>query len=322
MSLRTPSPGPPDPRPSGVPSGWALAALGLAAAAVWQGGLLRRVPIAPAPLHLHCVPPHPPEADEPVSVLLPVRHEAETAVAAVRAALGQRGVEHLDIVVLDDGCPTEARAALRREFADDPRVRILAAAALPAGWSAPAHRSHQLAVAARGRVLLFAEPCAPLGPCAAAAAAALLRREQLDLAVLDSGRPAPASSSPFPAFSAFHPGRFALAIDAAAYWTTGGYRASAGIPDPLELLRTVRRARGRAAIADARRVIPPAKRIAPLVRTEPHPPEAVAPPIWEWPDSMSPIPAVEDTLDSESISRLLPTDDEPPAPPAAVGTRA
>ena len=281
---------------------------------MWQGGLLRRVPIAPAPLHLHCAPPHPPEADEPVSVLLPVRHEADTAVAAVRAALGQRGVEHLDIVVLDDGCPTETRAALRREFADDPRVRILAAAALPPGWSAPAHRSHQLAVAARGRVLIFAEPCAPLGPSAAAAAAALLRRERLDLAVLDSGRPAPA---PYFPFSAFHPGRFALAIDAAAYWTTGGYRASAGVSDPLELLRTVRRARGRAAVADARRVIPPAKRIAPVVRTEAHAPETVAPPIWEWPDSMSAIPRVEDTQDGESVSQPPITDTPKPAPPAA-----
>ena len=320
MIPRTQSPGRPPPRPHGIPSGWTLAALGLAAAAVWQGGLLRRIPIAPAPLHLHCAPPHPPEADEPVSVLLPVRHEAGTAVAAVRAALGQRGVEHLDIVVLDDGCPTETRAALRREFADDPRVRILAAAALPAGWSAPAHRSHQLAVAARGRVLIFAEPCAPLGPSAAAAAAALLRRERLDLAVLDSGRPAPA---PYFPFSAFHPGRFALAIDAAAYWTTGGYRASAGVSDPLELLRTVRRARGRAAVADARRVIPPAKRIAPLVRTEPHAPETAAPPIWEWPDSMSAIPLVEDTQAGESISQPPLADTPKPAPPeAAVGTRA
>lgn len=319
MIPRTQSPGRPHARHHAGPSGWTLAALGLAATAVWQGGLLRRIPIAPAPLHLHCAPPHPPQADEPVSVLLPVRHAADTAVAAVRAALGQRGVEHLDIVVLDDGCPAETRAALRREFADDPRVRILAAAALPRGWSAPAHRSHQLAVAARGRVLLFTEPCAPLGPCAAAAAAALLRRERLDLAVLDSGRPAPAAYSPF---STFHPGRFALAIDAAAYWTTGGYRASAGVSDPLELLRTVRRARGRAAVADARRVIPPAKRIAPLVRTEPHASDVPSPPIWEWPDSMSAIPAVEDTQSGESISRLPLVETPEPAPSAAVETRA
>jgi len=98
---------------------------------------------------------------------------------------------------------------------------------------------------------------------------------------------------------------------------TGGYRASAGVSDPLELLRTVRRARGRAAVADARRVIPPAKRIAPVVRTEAHAPETVAPPIWEWPDSMSAIPRVEDTQDGESVSQPPITDTPKPAPPAA-----
>ena len=204
-----------------------------------------------------------------MSVLLPVRHGPETAIAAVCAALTQRGVEHLDVVVLDDGCPAETRAALRRQFGDDPRVRILAAAPRPAGWSPLAHRSHQLAVAARGSVLIFAEPCAPLGPHAAASATALLRRERLDLAVLDSGRPAPgdprvghAQAAGLPPW--IHPGRFALAVDAASYWRIGGYRSAAQDSHPLALVRTVRRASGRAAVADGRRVIPPAKRVAPI----------------------------------------------------------
>jgi hypothetical protein len=261
------------PRPA---SAWALAAFGLTATAVWYCGLLRHARVAPAALHLRCSPPHPPSASESVSVLLPVRHGPETAIAAVCAALTQRGVEHLDVVVLDDGCPAETRAALRRQFGDDPRVRILAAAPRPPGWSPLAHRSHQLAVAARGSVLIFAEPCAPLGPHAAASATALLRRERLDLAVLDSGRPAPlppASPRVGPVQTAglppwIHPGRFALAVDAASYWRIGGYRSAANDSHPLSLLRTVRRASGRAAVADGRRVIPPAKLIPPVVHVE------------------------------------------------------
>jgi hypothetical protein len=294
------------PRPSGFVSGrarfktgtatawpWALAALGLAAAAAWRNGSNRSgaAGVGPAALHLHCTPARPPEATESVSVLIPVRHEPGPTIAAVRAALCQLGVSHLDIVVLDDGCPQETRLALRREFGDDPRVRILAAAPLPRGWSPLAHRSHQLAVAARGRVLIFAEPWAPLGPHAAASATALLRGEQLDLAVLDTGRPAPTrtpapvtataqrptsgkpranadSSAPRASTRShagrshsarIHPGRFAVAVDADAYWRIGGYRAAASDPDPLALLRTVRRASGRTAVADGRRVIPPAQ---------------------------------------------------------------
>ena len=317
--------------------------------------------VAPAGLHLRSTSARPPEVDEPVSVLIPVRHEADPTVAAVRAALGQLGVGHLDIVVLDDGCPQETRAALRQEFGDDPRVRILAAAPLPRGWSPRAHRSHQLAVAARGRVLIFAEPSAPLGPHAAASVTALLRGEHLDLAVLDTGRPAPAthgasatsasaadsdtsraatgSGTPGARKSSSnggrragtssahvggredvpvgdrvrderprgdrlhddglhgdgpdgsrpqgerphgdqqhgsrahggrsHPGRFTLVVDAEAYWRTGGYRTAADDPDPLALLRMVRRASGRVAVADGRRVIPPAQQIEPLPPADP-----------------------------------------------------
>jgi hypothetical protein len=295
-----------------TPWPWALAALGLAAAAALRAGSNRggAAGVGPAALHLHCTPARPPQATESVSVLIPVRHEPDPTIAAVRAALCQLGVLHLDIVVLDDGCPQETRTALRREFGDDPRVRILAAAPLPRGWSPLAHRSHQLAVAARGRVLIFAEPSAPLGPHAAASATALLRGEQLDLAVLDTGRPAPAPAAASAVAAAAvtsrptsgkpqvktggppqkpsirshadrahsarsHPGRFAVAVDADAYWRIGGYRAAAGDPDPLALLRTVRRASGRTAVADGRRVIPPAQM---LTRLPPSDPQAEA----EW----------------------------------------
>jgi len=338
---------------------WALSAIGvgmgLVATAVATSGLVsatsaaaasmlrdsrrRKVHVSPAPLHLRSTPARPPEAGEPVSVLIAMRHKPDTAVAAVRAALCQRGVDHLDIVVLDDGCPQETRAALRREYGDDPRVRMLAAAPLPRGWSPHAHRFHQLAVAARGRVLIFAEPCAPLGPHAAASATALLRGAQLDLAVLDTGRPAPTqadapsarssatvtaaarsqaeaaqspsaqaqapaerrrdaakedggsrtqpvarhrhhvphlSSRPHGSAGRAHPGRFTVAVDADAYWRIGGYRAAATDPDPLALLRTVRRASGRVAVADGRRVIPPAQLLEPLP-----PPDPRAEALWE-----------------------------------------
>ncbi|HEU5427131.1 MAG TPA: hypothetical protein VFU74_09670 [Actinocrinis sp.] len=321
---------------SGLVSATSAAA---AAAAMLRDSRRRKVHVSPAPLHLRSTPARPPEAGELVSVLIAMRHKPDTAIAAVRAALCQRRVDHLDVVVLDDGCPQETRAALRREFGDDPRVRILAAAPLPRGWSPHAHRFHQLAVAARGRVLIFAEPCAPLGPHAAASATALLRGAQLDLAVLDTGRPAPTqadtpsagssanvaaaarsraraaqsaspraqapaehrpdaakedgdscalpiarhrhhvphlSGRPHGSAGRAHPGRFTVAVDADAYWRIGGYRAAATDPDPLALLRTVRRASGRVAVADGRRVIPPAQLLEPLP-----PPDPGAEALWE-----------------------------------------
>ena len=273
MAHTSPSNAGPRP-PAAVPASalWALSAAGLLTAAALRAPRPRHLPFAPASLHLHAASPRPPATEELVSVLLPVGrgHDTETAVAAICAALTQRSVADIDVVVLDEGCPQQTREELRRRFGDDPRIRMFGAAPLPFGWSQHAHRSHQLAVAARGKVLLFGEPAAPLGPCAAAAATALLRQEDLDLVILDSGRSVresePAGGSvaqtligPLLRPLAEHPGRFTMAVDCAVYWRAGGYRADAGNPDPLSLLRIVRRSTGRVAVADSRRVIPPVR---------------------------------------------------------------
>ena len=271
------------PRPSAavpVSALWALSAVSLLAAAALRAPRPRHRPLAPAGLHLHAASPRPPATAELVSVLLPLNPglDTESAVAAVCAALTQRAVADIDVVVLDEGCPQQTREELRRRFGDDPRVRMFGAAPLPLGWSRHAHRAHQLAVAARGKVLLFGDPAAPLGPCAAAAATALLRQEGLDLVILDSGQcvrecgPGGGSVAqtligPLLRSLAEHPGRFTMAVDCAVYWRAGGFRADAGNPDPLSLLRIVRRATGRVAVADSRRVIPP-------VRIGPHGPAA------------------------------------------------
>lgn len=200
--------------------------------------------VAPPVLHLHAAGTRrPPLIREPVSVLLPLRHEAGVALAAVRAAVAQRNITRLDVVVLDVGCTEETYRLLSREFGDDSRVRLLDTACLPQGWSRFSHRCQQLAVGARGRILLFADPAAPLGPFAAAAGADLLRRERLDLVVLDAGGRRRA-------------GRYALAADAEAYWRIGGHRAAARDPHPLALLAAMRKAHVPTGLADARRVIP------------------------------------------------------------------
>ncbi|MBR7836876.1 hypothetical protein KDL01_26595 [Actinospica durhamensis] len=200
--------------------------------------------VAPPVLHLHAAGTRrPPLIREPVSVLLPLRHEPSVALAAVRAAVAQRNVTRLDVVVLDVGCTEETYRVLSREFRDDPRVRLLDTSCLPTGWSRFSHRSQQLAVGARGRILLFADPGAPLGPYAAAAGADLLRREELDLLVLDAG-------------GRRRTGRYAFAADSEAYWRIGGHRAAARDPHPLALLCAMRKANVPTGLADARRVIP------------------------------------------------------------------
>jgi hypothetical protein len=220
----------------------------------------RPVLVAPPLLHLHAVLPRTPEITEPVSILLPLRHKPSVALAAVHAAVAQRNIARLDVVVLDVGCTEATYRVLSREYGDDPRVRLLDTACLPAGWSRSSHRCQQLAVGARGRILFFADPAAPLGPYAAAAGAALLRRQQLDLLVLDAG-------------GRRRTGRFAVAADTEAYWRIGGHRAAAHDPHPLALLRAMRRAHAATGLADGRRVIPANTRVRQAnLPPEPHTP--------------------------------------------------
>ena len=185
-----------------------------------------------------------------MSILLALRHDPAVALAAVRSAVAQRNIARLDVVVLDVGCTEATYRELGREYGDDPRVRLLDTACLPIGWSRTSHRCQQLAVGARGRILLFADPAAPLGPYAAAAGANLLRRHSLDLLVLDAG-------------GRRRTGRFAVAADTEAYWRIGGHRAAARDPHPLALLRAMRKVHAATGLADGRRVIPAATRAQP-----------------------------------------------------------
>ncbi|MHC5538199.1 glycosyltransferase family 2 protein, partial [Singulisphaera rosea] len=69
-----------------------------------------------------------------VSVLIPARDEERTIGAAIESILESHGVD-LELIVLDDHS-RDATAAIVRSYAvRDPRVRLVEAPELPAGWS-------------------------------------------------------------------------------------------------------------------------------------------------------------------------------------------
>ncbi len=98
-----------------------------------------------------------------VSVLIPARDEERTIGAAVEAALASRGVD-LEVVVLDDGSRDRTAAIVGATAARDPRVRLLAAPPLPAGWCGKQHACHVLSQAAAHEVLAFVDADVRLAP--------------------------------------------------------------------------------------------------------------------------------------------------------------
>ncbi len=225
-------------------------------------------------------PEHPPPVPRPVTVVVPARDEAGTIGGCLATLLDQRGIPDLVVVVVDDGS-TDGTADVVRAGAD-PRVRLVAAGPLPAGWLGKPHAC-AAGVAAAGPerlgddgVLVFVDADVRLFPDAVAAAVALLDRHGLDL-VSPWPRPlaeglaerliqplAPwlwgttlpvrlAERSPRPSLAAAN-GQF-LALTAPGYHRAGGHAAVRGEAiEDVALLRAVKRAGGRGVPVDGSRL--------------------------------------------------------------------
>jgi hypothetical protein len=218
--------------------------------------------------------PDPPPVAERVSVLLPVRDEAERVAPCLASVLAQRRLADLEVVVLDDGSRDGTADVVRRVAGDDPRLRLLAGpdAAPPPGWLGKPHACARLAEAATGDVLVFVDADVVLSPVAVAATVAVVRGAGLDLV---SPYPRQQVSglgqrlvqpllqwswlTTLPLGLAERPGHPSLAaangqllaVDRQAYERAGGHAAVRGeVVDDVALLRVVKRAGGRGTVVD------------------------------------------------------------------------
>lgn len=236
----------------------AVGAAGLAAHAGLNAGLLRRPPRDPPPVA------------ERVSLLLPVRDEADRVTPALLALLAQRGLPAREVLVLDDGSTDGTAEVVRRLAAG--QARLLTGAALPAGWLGKPWACAQLAAAATGDVLVFLDADVVLAPDAVARAVTLLRDSGLDLVCPYPRQAAETAAErliqPLLQWSwlTFLPLRLAersarpslaaangqlLCVDAAAYRQAGGHGAvAAEVLEDLALLRAMKRSGSRGGVAD------------------------------------------------------------------------
>jgi hypothetical protein len=211
-----------------------------------------------------------------VSVLLPVRDEADRVEACLRSLLAQEGVD-LELVVLDDGSTDGTVEVVLRVADGDPRVRLLTGRPLTPGWLGKPHACQQLAdaAAATSDVLVFVDADVVLAPHAVAATAELLLSTGLDLLSPYPRQEAPgatllvqpllqwswltflplrlAERSPLPSLSAAN-GQL-LAVRRTAYERAGGHAAvKAAVVEDVELLRAVKRTGGTGGVCDGTRL--------------------------------------------------------------------
>lgn len=210
---------------------------------------------------------------EPVSILLPLRDEADRVTPCLRALLAQRQLTDWEIVVLDDGSTDGTADVVRSVVGDDQRVRLLTGAGLPAGWLGKPHACQQLADAAEpASVLVFVDADVVLTAEAVAAAVGTLRSVPAQLLSpyprIVAGSVGERLVQPLlqwtwltflplramersPRTSLAAAGGQFLLVDRAAYDRAGGHAAVRDqVLEDIALARAVKRGGGRIALAD------------------------------------------------------------------------
>ncbi|GAB4412354.1 MAG: hydroxychlorobactene glucosyltransferase CruC [Anaerolineales bacterium] len=120
-------------------------------------------------------------ADLPlVSVLVPARNE-ERNIGACLESLRAQDYPNLEILVLDDESSDATAAIVEAMARQDGRVRLLRGQPLQPGWHGKTWACHQLAQAARGEWLLFADADTRHRPNSVSSALALAHARSLDL---------------------------------------------------------------------------------------------------------------------------------------------
>lgn len=120
-------------------------------------------------------------ADEPehgagtVCVVVPARDE-ERAIGGTIRSLRAQSYDDIQVIVVDDGSSDRTAQVARSAAADDPRVRVIAAGDVPAGWTGKSWACHRGARESDGPWLLFTDADIEYSPDAIARALGLALR--------------------------------------------------------------------------------------------------------------------------------------------------
>ncbi len=101
-----------------------------------------------------------------VSILIPMRNEAENVAGVVNSALATSLIPHMEVIVLDDHSSDQTNALLH-EF---PGIEVASGIELPEGWLGKNFACHQLVMQSTGDYLVFVDADVRLTELAVASA--------------------------------------------------------------------------------------------------------------------------------------------------------
>ena len=110
----------------------------------------------------------------PVSVLIPVRNEAENIAEIIDCLTKQTHLDTLEIIFIDDSSEDGTGKALREAQADGAAIKIINAPALPNNWLGKPWALQQGYLAASGEIIVTLDADVRLAPTAIAQTVAML----------------------------------------------------------------------------------------------------------------------------------------------------
>lgn len=164
------------------------AGLGILVAALWAGIVAWLIARAALQYRAYEVlAPQPLDTVAPdVTVIVPARNEAAGIGVCLAALSGQDYPrDQMRIVMVDDGSTDATVALARAAAARDPRITVLAAPPLPAGWTGKAHACWRGAAAASTRWLCFIDADTVPLPALLRSAIARAERDGVDFLSLE-----------------------------------------------------------------------------------------------------------------------------------------
>lgn len=101
---------------------------------------------------------------ESISILVPLRNEAENVNGVIHSLINQQGLHDFEVIALDDASTDRTRELLND--ISDSRLSVIDGAELPEGWLGKNFACHQLALRAHGEILVFVDADVRLSPYA------------------------------------------------------------------------------------------------------------------------------------------------------------
>lgn len=120
------------------------------------------------------------EIEDSVSVIVPLRNEAENVSELVQSLLSQKSLKSVEFIFLDDNSDDKTLELLRLAASGYATMQIITGTPLPSGWIGKNWALHQLLAASKGDIIVSIDADVRITPDAISRSITLMKSSGLD----------------------------------------------------------------------------------------------------------------------------------------------